>query len=823
MNNPIHIAIRASLLLAITPMVGAQESEVPVADVEEVVVSTARNRQEANQDVPLPTSVVGSAELLRDNASTATDFARKLPSVSVIQNQPRQSSFAVRGIGKNQNQEAYEGSVGVIIDNVYTVHPGSSWGNFFDLDRIEVARGPQGTLLGKNTTMGVVNVATKTPSFQPSAGVELDYGSRQTLRTTASATGPLAGNWLAYRVSAGYEKGDGPVDNLYKPGETLNDLNRYTARGQLLVRPFAGLSGRVSFDYSRSREFNGAWYVNLADLPAYTNGVARGVIPPSGGATAGSFNYNYSVREARFPGRINTIFGSDGTYASNEMGRLLSQSRGGSAQIDWKFGNGWTATSISAARDYVFRAKNDYDVLDTGFSGGHVQTSQRSQELRLVSPLGARVDYQAGLYYLDVKTTSGNRPGTHYGPDSGAFQATSTRIAGRTYDIFTELNKTAIGRELLAASLNDIYYNSVSKPTSESIASYGQANWHLAPALTLTAGLRFTNEKRTNSSESWNSGGVALTAENFVGSTALERQLATATRTASARSTAYIRGATEDDSVAWLINPSWQVQDDTLLYAVASYGEKSSAVQFLRSGTELNILKPERVRNYEVGIKSLLLDRRLRVNVNVFHTTLKDFQTTVYVPDATTNSGFASFYGNADEVTSKGVELDTVFSPVRNLSFTLVGAYNPARYSDYPNGSCAVEIDPASAPGGCDLTGERVGGSSDLTLAVGVDVRRTLPVWGAELHAFANNSYRSALNVSPSLSLYGRQDGYSVVDVGVGLKFGDGRHDVTLLAKNLFDKRYLISVSDFSNSGVSRAAAGLTRYVGLTYRTSLGN
>ncbi len=815
-----HASAFLLLAAAAAPPTPAQET----TELEEVVVSTARNRQEANQDVPLPTSVVGAAELLRDNASTATDFSRKLPSVSVIQNQPRQSSFAIRGIGKNQNQEAYEGSVGVIIDNVYTVHPGSSWGNFFDLDRIEVARGPQGTLLGKNTTMGVVNVATRLPSFDSSAGAEADFGSRETVRTAGYATGALAGDWLAYRISGGAEKGDGPVNNLYKPGETLNDLRRYTGRVQLLARPFDGLTARASFDYSQSEEFNGAWYVNLDDLPAYTNGSVRGVIPPSGGATSGTFNYDYSAREARFPGRINTIYNSDDTYASNEMGRLLSKSRGGSVQLDWGFGAGWTLTSISAARDYVFRAQNDYDVLDTGFSGGHVETSQISQELRITSPLGPRLDYQAGVYYLNVETASGNRPQTHYGPDSGAFQATSARVSGRTYDIFTELNKTAPGQALMAASLNEIYYDSLTEPKSESIASYGQANWHLTDALTLTTGLRFTNEQRSNSTSSWFDGGVALTAANFPASTALERQLATSIRTANARTTSYISGETGDDSIAWLVNPAWRVSDDVLLYAIASYGEKSSAVQFLKSSTEVDILDPERVYNYELGIKSSLLGGRLRFNVNAFHTTLKDFQTTVYVPDSTTTSGYASFFGNARRVTSKGAEIDTAFAVSRRLNFTVVGSYNPARYADYSNGSCPVEVDPAAAPAGCDLTGERVGGSSDFTLAFGFDFRQPLSIWsGAELHGFANNSYRSSLNVSPSLSAYGHQDGYSVLDAGIGLKLAGGRYDISLLAKNLLDERYLISVSDLSSSGLSRAAIGLPRYVGLTFRTRFGD
>ncbi len=125
---------------------------------------------------------------------------------------------------------------------------------------------------------------------------------------------------------------------------------------------------------------------------------------------------------------------------------------------------------------------------------------------------------------------------------------------------------------MLRASLDEVYTDSLSKPESESLAYYAQANWHWNDRGTLTFGLRYTNEERTNSSESWSWGGVGLTAENFPGSTALERSLASSIRTTTARSTAFISGESEDDSVAWLINPSFELRENTLLYASAAYG-----------------------------------------------------------------------------------------------------------------------------------------------------------------------------------------------------------------------------------------------------------
>src|SRR5690606_3304151 len=197
----------------------------PRGPLEEVVV-TARNRAELAQSVPIPASVVGGQQLERDNSLTALDFANKVPSLNIVQNQPRQSSFSIRGIGKNNSNEFTEGSVGVILDNVYVVHPGATWGSFSALQRIEVARGPQGTPLGKNTTLGVVNIAPSLPEFEPQAKVELSYGDHDTTRVHGGATGPIAGDTVAYRATIGYERGDAPTENAYRTTRTLNDRRR---------------------------------------------------------------------------------------------------------------------------------------------------------------------------------------------------------------------------------------------------------------------------------------------------------------------------------------------------------------------------------------------------------------------------------------------------------------------------------------------------------------------------------------------------------------------------------------------------------------------
>jgi iron complex outermembrane receptor protein len=783
----------------------------PVGETLDEVVITARNRKEAAQSVPVPVSVVGAKDLERDNASTFSDFSRKLPSVSMVQNQPRQSSAAIRGIGKNDSGEQYEGSVGVLVDGVYLVHPGSNWGNFIDLDRVEVARGPQGTLLGKNTTMGVINIGTKLPSFQKGGQFEIGYGERSTVRAQGTVTAPLAEGVLAYRATFGYEKGDGPIKNTFRDGETLNDLNRINGRFQLLATPSESFTARLIFDFNRTSDYNGAWPINVADPVKYTDGVNRTT----------NASPTYTVRASRFAGYPATVtWNSFDSYAANNNAPLINESKGWSGQLDWALGGGYNLTSITAARDYLFKPHNDYDTLNgsgsEAYYGGQVETSQKSQELRLTSPVGGPIDYQTGLYYLTIRHKLTNTPGASYGSDSGKFLASTTQ--------FNTLNATAIGRQLLTDSLNGGQNDTLQTPSVNSLGIYGQLNWHFNEKTTLTFGVRQTNEDRSNSYQASSNGAslTALTLANYAGSLAGERSAAQAIRDKYLKTFAYQSDSLSQSSTAWLLNPSYKLSNDVLLYASTSYGEKSGAVQFdTTTGLALPHVKPERALDFELGFKSTLLDKKLRLNLNLFQTGISDYQTKIRV----TNDGGVTYttpFANAAKVVTQGVELDSAYAPNNRWLFSATGAYAPARFKSWTNGVCPAETDTSVTTGTpvCDNSGKRLGGASDLTLSVGADYRAPLTA-GLVWHTFVNNAYRSEYNTSPTLSSYGVQSGFSLLDAGIGFGPANGSYDISLVGKNLLDKQYLISVSDVTGTNPFRAAAGSPRFIGITLRAKL--
>jgi len=762
--------------------------------LEEVVV-TARNREELAQSVPIPTSVVGGAQLERDNSLTALDFSNKVPSLNIVQNQPRQSSFSIRGIGKNNSNEFTEGSVGVILDNVFVVHPGASWGSFYDLQRIEVARGPQGTLLGKNTTLGVVNIVPNLPEFEPSAKVEVSYGDDDTTRTHAVLTGPIAGHTLAYRATLAYERGDGPIENVYRPGETLNDRNRFTTRLQLLADVSDRLTARVSVDMNRSNEFNGAWPFNYGDPETYRDGTDR---------------ETYAERLARFEGeKSRTVLNSWDSYQANDMGRLLSESKGWSGQLEYELPSGHSLTSITAARSYVFRAHNDYDILDTGFSGGYVRTRQFSQELRVTSPAGDRFDYQAGIYFLDLAHRTANTPGTVGGPDSGRLSAPAAR--------FALLDANEVGRELLVASRDGVYTDNITTPEVESLAVYGQTNFYLTDRVTLTTGVRRTWEERFNSDESLVWGGVPLTEENFPGATG--QQLAAA-RALRGTARPYAEAELDESSWSWLINPSFQVSENVLLYGSVAYGERSGTVSIDSATRRPRITRPERTKDYELGVKSTLLDARLRVNANLFFTDVRDYQVTLREENPTSPGEYMNVFSNAERVTSKGLELDVEYAVTDGLTLSATGAWSPSRYDRWENGRCPADVLELVTTV-CDNSGKRVQGSSDRSLTLSAYYESPVSIGQWHWHVFAANIYRSALDTSPSLAPEGHQDGFSVVNAGVGLSSSDGKYSVSLDARNLFDKVYLVSYNDYGIGTIGRAAIGQRRFVSLTFRANL--
>lgn len=825
-----HLTLRAGAAAAIalcamaaaTPALAAGQ-QAPAGDEQVVtldnVTVTSRNREELAQDVPVPVSVVSGATLERDNVVGIAGLTQKVPNLGLFGSNPRQTSISLRGIGKNTANDTMEPSVGVIVDGVASSYVGQNWTDWVDLDRIEVIRGPQGTLLGKNTTLGVINITTKAPSFTPGYAYEARIGSYNDLEGKVSATGPIEDGVLAYRGSFFINKKDGVLKNVWQSGpETWNETYRVGGRLQFLLTPSKDLSARIILDEIQSSE-NGNKSLLLSNGPAnFADGPAR--------------TTTFASRLAR--GYFNN---ADGTpyrpvYGNNEIEDSQARPQrtrqnGISAEINAQLGE-YTLTSITAHRNQHFDIKNGgVTRFDIGNGGQQLWNNQSSQELRLTSPLGPAIDYQVGLYGLRARVYSDDP--TSYGADGGAFNASNAQYAALSAPQY---------RGLLRASQDGVYRSYVLEPKTTSLAAFGQLNWHVDDKATVTAGLRETHERKTGRNRrELDRAGTGLT--NAAGTDNSRAALyglnlgnaadLAAWNAAKALYTSAIGGsgaiydwkegqAISANSLSWLLSPSYKLNENVLLYASASQGEKSGAVEFVTAsgpllGTPQNV-RPEKARDYELGVKSLLLARRLLLNANVYQTKVTDYQANLTVEDPTSSSGTRTYLGNIPGVRARGLELEANYAATRNLKLNLNASWNRAIYLDFPTAAPDTSVTTI-----VNYAGRQLHGAPKVIVNAGFDY--THPVGRLQGRIFLNNSYRSGSYLASNQSEYTYQRAYSLTDGGISIGSQDGRYEFSVVAKNLFDKAYATGAGSYSSSGAVTIQPGYGRALAAVFRSRI--
>ncbi len=781
-------------LLGVLPA-GAQETAVESPAVagggfEEIFV-TARNRAELAQDVPVPISVIGGAQIDRDRAFTVADLTQRAPGLTATTPNARRTGVSIRGIGKASGNDNMEAAVGMIVDDVFLGHVGMSYQDFTDLERVEILRGPQGTLLGKNTTLGVIKYTSRAPSFTREGSLDVELGlDPGATKTRGSYSNALIDDVLAYRASFFIDQQDGDLLYVDPSGGRWHERDRYGGRFQLLYTPTDDLSVRFNFDKAAVNE-NSNTKPFMIDPLTLDDGSTRGT--------------TYTTRLARdYFGNYTPIIGSWDEIELDMAKPLQTDNAGFSAVVDWDVGP-VTFTSITAAREFHFDANNDQE--QTRFAirrtGTLVDTDQVSQEFRVTASPSDKLDYQAGVYLFNIKTDSTSR--NLNGIDAGAFFATNPQYAA--------LN-TPTGRPLLQQSLNDVLSTTFQNPETDSVAVFGQADWHLTPKTTLTLGLRRTWEDKTSdiSKNAMFADGSPLTPTGNATADAIRAaQLGNVFGTLPGE-------PLEESSYSWLVNPSYHLTDDVLLYASAASGEKSGSVQFeAANGAPANV-DPERSVNFEVGVKSYFSDRKVMLNANLYQTRVTDYQAVTNEPDPTSPTGFSSVLGNIPELRARGVELDAAYYVSPSLSLSFGAAYNDAVYTDWATATCPRNV--AASVTVCDNTGRQVVGAPKWTGIFGVDYE--FSVRGNFMgHVFANHSYRSEHNLEQLLSPYGEQGDYTITDLGVGVTRDSGSvtYQLDLVGKNVFDTHYTTSVNDFSNNApVGFDGIGARRYVGVVLR-----
>ncbi len=749
------LLMRASPTLAAEPVLVSEDTAV-----DQIVIS-ARRREEKLQDTPITVSAISGRVLETERLDRVADYAAKIANFAALQQNARVSTLTIRGVGGNANSDGSEAGVGLIVDGVFLTHPGFSWLDFVDLDHVELARGPQGTLLGKNTTVGALIVTTKAPSYAPEAFVSATAGSRDRYQLRANLSGPLVADKIAGRLTLYGDTGGGWIRNK-ADGKRYLDNHRWAVRGQLLFDPNPSFSDRLIVEHYDTKEYNN-FTPAVGDPLTYVNGTPRNGWARKL-ATGLGYTPSYDVEDANFDAQARAIARTDGVsnIATFRLGDHV-------------------LTSISAWRRFHYRPNNDSDGTPYPIfrSGYDVDVDQYSQELRLASPEGGKVDWQTGVYLLKQETRSNYR-----------------------VQLLSKATAFFVSPLLPEAVLEGVEGDQIGVADTTSAAIFGHGTWHVSDRAALAGGLRYTHEDREASNTAVSFGGAALTG----------RLAPYATYRAAVTGADYVvRGRREDGSLSWLINPSYRISDRVLAYASVSYGEKSGAANLGARPGDRIIIDPEKSTDYELGIKTTLAGGRATLNVNLYRDTIDGYQAPYIDPTGATTR---SYLANVGKVRLRGVEAEGAAQVTRHLNLAFAAAWGEAVYVSYTNAPPPAELTYAGAPAAADLSGEQMLFAPNLTGNVSARWEQPLAA-GLSLFAYANETWRGRSSLTP-LSSYARQDGYALTNAGIGLRGRDDRWSVTLWAKNLLDKRYAIAFAGATSITPYTAILGDPRTVGVT-------
>jgi outer membrane receptor protein involved in Fe transport len=669
------------------------------------------------------------------------------------------------------------------------------------------------------------------------------YGNANgNVTASAVATGPIEDGLLAYRTSLRVNKGGGWILNSYNTDNQYISSDRVSGRMQFLLTLSPDVDARLSVEVNPRMSENvniGSTNFFFGATPAnYANGAPNATL-----TTEGRLGRRWFTRNGSYT--VGGNYYNQEFIASDSQQGVVTGSNGALLEFNWALNGQHKLSAITAFKDYYFNAFRDDEgtVFDVQTAAGNqIRYSQYSQELRLVSRLGDDLTLTSGL--LAMKTRNSTTSNAIFGADAGAWFANGGRVSPTgPYDPslpqsqYGRLDNDAAGRLLMVDSLDGLWRHTPLQAKSRHLALYASGDWKATERINLNAGARVTQENRQLTQSSgvvqdghgrdlnpvalggFNSNGAGVldpgnTAEQLaiadqvalryfgVTSYALltpeqRRQVADAKAIRSGRIGALYPAFTAERvrkrQYTWSVSPSFKLDEDISTYLTLAHGEKSGVPGVLATtGTPTSYLvRPEKNNALELGLKSTLLGGQWLFNTAVFVNDIKDYQQTVFLVDeyATANNGggppvYVAAPGNVPKVRAKGVELDTVFSGVRNLELRFSGAYNDARYKSYP--TAALPVERANEGSYYDASGRTLPGASKWSFNVGASYRQ--PVFGDKLLvASFSTSYASRFNSDNNLSEYGWISGYYLTDVALAIGGHDGRWTLNTFVKNVFN------------------------------------
>ncbi len=750
---------------------------------QDTVIITSRRRREVLQDVPIPISVIGGALIEDAGAFNVNRVKEFVPSLQLYTSNPRNTGINIRGLGSpyGLTNDGLDPGVGFYLDGVYIARPAAATLDFIDVERIEVLRGPQGTLFGKNTTSGAINITTRKPSFKPGANFEVSYGNYGYVQAKSSVTGALSKK-LAGRLSFSGTQRDGVVENV-ATNKSVNDINNLGVRGQLLYNVSENTSITLAGDFSSQRPDGYAQVVA---------GVVQTQRPAYRQFNAIISDLNYSLPSLNaFDRKIDhdTPWNSD-----NDLG-------GASLNVDIKLGPG-TLTSTTAWRYWNWGPSNDRDftalpVLSK--SQNPAKHRNWSQEIRYAGDFSSRLSGVAGLFVLGQEV---NIDGTEEsGSAQWRFSQSSTSSLWQTPGLFDGYGIRT------DASINSL-----------SAAAFANIDWKITEALHVLPGIRFNYDRKDVKYDRTAYGGLQTTDPDLV-----------ALKNGVYRSQSYVADA-DENNLTYQLTVSYK--PNSRLNAFATYSTSFKPVGVNVAGlptvngqpaTDLAVIKPEDVKHYELGIKSTPF-HDFTLNITLHNSDIKNYQTNVQSPELGVNRGYIA---NAEEVRVRGVELDANLRANDHFSFYTAVAYTDAKYIKFPNAPLPLEETGTTKDGVQvafkDISGGELPGISKWAGSIGGEFTTPGKFFGqvGSLYIAFDSYFRSSFSSSPSPSQYLNVDGYALLNGRFGFRISKGL-SANVWGRNILNKNYHEQLLPAGgNAGHYASVLGDPRTYGITLRYSL--
>ena len=802
------------------------------------IIVTATKRERTLQETPISVSVTTAETLERAQIRDLIDLQTVAPSLRVQQLQSSSNTtFSVRGFGNGDNNFGIEPSVGVFIDGVFRSRSAGALDDLANVQRIEVLRGPQSTLFGKNASAGVVSVITRAPQFDFGGSIEASYGNYNSFVVRGDVTGPIT-DAIAFSLAGGYNRRDGYA-TIVNLGEDLSNRNRWNVRGQLLIEPTADLSIRLIGDYSRIDEACCTVGNVLAGPTTPLIFAAGGQIDPNN-----LFSYNVFLNQVPI----------------NEVDNY-----GGSAQIDWSLG-AISLTSITAYREL----QNFFD-QDVDFTSADVVSETRdqavntfTQEFRVASDFDGPLNFLLGGFYFneDITQQSGLRNGAQARTffDLLAGSGRPGTLAG----VETSLGLPVGSIFAAGPSTRESYSMS-----NESFSVFGTVDFEPVDGLVFTLGANYTDDRKDfalsgdaldplaniNLADAFitgATGGAVRTRAQFQALPAAQQALLGSLATRPCGGTVAppacnpllglaalqflppfldipnpVEGTrTNDNDWSYTARVAYDVAPELNVYASYATGFKASSVNLSRDSrprfgdfipaalpagvaavvggsnflapsspvlnaglpitnltTGSRFAGPEEAETYEIGLKGQFPG--LGFNLALFDQSIQGFQAFLF-----TGTGFQ--LANAGKQSVRGFEFDTTISPVRNLVFTYAMTYLDAKYDSFVN-----------SPVG-DISGQRPGNVPEFTIATSATYTHEFGDSGTRLISrldYNHESNTQILNGVPGFPTtaagiaiarnYKRE--VNLVNASVTLALNNG-FEIGAYARNLLDDEYIVTI-----------------------------